>query len=167
MLDVAALYERYREQILRYLLRRCGDPELAEDLTQRTFLKAHQRAASYEDRGLPVSAWLYRIAGNLLIDHARRAKLRPAASLQLVGEQAAVTSDAGNDRQVASLELERVLERVLERLASPKQRQVIRLRFLKGMSIAQTSVETGISEDGVKKQQARGLVNLRRLLEAA
>lgn len=70
------LYERYVDRIYSYIYHRVGSAQDAEDLTARTFYKALEKLDTYEDRGLPFSAWLYRIAHNLAAnwhrDHGRR-----------------------------------------------------------------------------------------------
>jgi RNA polymerase sigma-70 factor (ECF subfamily) len=59
------VYERYFEQIYRFIFKRLGgDEAVAGDLAQQTFMKAMANLSKYEDRGLPFSAWLYRIAQN-------------------------------------------------------------------------------------------------------
>ncbi|MCZ6789836.1 MAG: sigma-70 family RNA polymerase sigma factor, partial [Chloroflexi bacterium] len=72
--EVAAfeqLYELFIDRIYRYLLYRVGDGHLAEDLTSAVFLKAWQSIEQYQERGVPFSAWLYRIARNAATDHFR------------------------------------------------------------------------------------------------
>lgn len=165
MLDVGALYAEHGQRIVRYLARRTGDPDLADDLAQEVWLRVHRAADTYAQRGdIPVTSWLYRIAANVHTDWYRREKARPPThSTDRVGELGAVTADAGGNRQLTLLEL----ETLLAQLQQPKQRQVIMLRFLRGLNIRETSAETGITENGVKKLQARALVNLRKLMEAA
>ncbi len=68
------LYERYHEPIFRYIYQRLNSKDDAFDIVQQTFLKAMQNLHRYEDRGLPFSAWLYRIAANELNDFFRANK---------------------------------------------------------------------------------------------
>ena len=70
------LYELYFERIYRYIALRVGSPFEAEDLTSETFLRAWEHLPSYRPRGVPISAWLFRIAVNLCRDHLRRVKVR-------------------------------------------------------------------------------------------
>jgi len=154
------LYERLAPGIHRYLLRHTqGHRAAAEDLTAEVFVKALARLHTYEFRGLPFSAWLYRIAHNHLIDHWRT---RPR---DMPGPSGAA--------DVADPVAERLLERALDRQAlagalarlPDHHRQVVALRFLRGCSIAETAAATGKTEDAVKKAQVRGLARLRRILE--
>ena len=70
------LYERYIERVYAYIYHRIGNAQDTEDLTARTFYRALDKLHTYEDRGLPFSAWLFRIAHNLVAnwhrDHSRR-----------------------------------------------------------------------------------------------
>jgi RNA polymerase sigma-70 factor (ECF subfamily) len=74
-----ALYERYVSRIYNYVYYRTGNQHDAEDLTARVFYRAMRRIRQYEDRGLPISAWLYRIAHNLVAnwhrDRGRRTEI--------------------------------------------------------------------------------------------
>ena len=156
------LYEQFAPEIRRYLLRQVhGRREAAEDLTEEVFVKALHRLGGYQARGLPFAAWLYRIARNHLIDHIRASRTRVVASL-----------DAAPDRPAADAEraLAGVLDRheLVEALArlSADQRRVVELRFLAGLSTAETARLVGKTEDAVKKLQARGLVRMRRIIEA-
>lgn len=71
-----ALYERYIDRVYAYIYHRVGNAQDTEDLTARTFYRALDKLHTYEDRGLPFSAWLFRIAHNLVAnwhrDHSRR-----------------------------------------------------------------------------------------------
>ena len=60
------LYDRYVERIFNYVYYRTSNTHDAEDLTERVFLRAIKHIEKYENRGLPISAWLYRIAHNLV-----------------------------------------------------------------------------------------------------
>ena len=69
------LYERYVDRIYSYIYYRVGNDEDAEDLTARTFFQALDKISAYEDRGAPFSAWLYRIAHNLVANlHRQRSR---------------------------------------------------------------------------------------------
>ncbi len=65
------LYERYVERIYNYVYYRTGNPHDAEDLTARVFQRAMNHIKNYTDRGVPFSAWLYRIAHNLVANWHR------------------------------------------------------------------------------------------------
>ena len=75
------LYEQYVERIFNYVYYRTGNQHDAEDLTARVFFRAMRRIPQYQERGLPVSAWLYRIAHNLVANWHRDRGRRPEISL--------------------------------------------------------------------------------------
>ena len=76
-----ALYERYVDNIYNYICYRTGNDQDAEDLTARTFYRALNHFPTYEDRGAPFSAWLYRIAHNLVANWDRDNSRRQIVSL--------------------------------------------------------------------------------------
>ena len=159
----ATLYEAYRPLVYRFLRRRLdGSDESVEDLTEDVFVKLFEKLDRYVERGLPFTAWLYRIAHNQLVDFVRTLPRHAAQPLDVVEDvpehQAAAEYHGVLDREV--------LEPALARLTAD-QRQAVELRFLKGMSVAETAATMGRSEEAVKKLQARALANLRRSLAEA
>jgi RNA polymerase sigma-70 factor (ECF subfamily) len=159
----ATLYEQYRPLVFRFLRRRLdGSEEVVEDLTEDVFVKLYEKLDRYIERGLPFTAWLYRIAHNQLVDYLRTLPRQTAQPLDAVADvpERQTTSEYSSvlDRQT--------LEPALARL-TPEQRQAVELRFLQGMSVAETAAAMGRSEEAVKKLQARALVNLRRALTPA
>jgi len=76
------LYERYVQRIYAYIYYRTGNNFDAEDLTERVFMRALRHIGSYSDRGLPFSAWLYRIAHNLVANWYRDNSRRKEISLE-------------------------------------------------------------------------------------
>ena len=155
----ALLYEAHAPTIYRFLRRRLTGPdELVADLTADVFVKAYEKLGGYQERGLPFSAWLYRIAHNQMIDHLRKHR-RVVCPLDEVGDLPEHAPEGATARVLDR----QILEPALARLTD-EQRAVVQLRFLGGFSVAQTAALLGRSEEAVKKLQARGLVNLRRLL---
>ena len=155
----AALYEEHAPTIYRFLRRRLTGPdELVADLTADVFVKAYEKLDGYQERGLPFSAWLYRIAHNQMIDHLRKHR-RVVCPLDEASDVPAHAPEGATARVLDR----QILEPALARLTD-EQRAVVQLRFLNGLSLAQTAAWMGRSEEAVKKLQARGLVNLRRLL---
>jgi RNA polymerase sigma-70 factor (ECF subfamily) len=78
---VTLLYGAHVESIFDYISYRVDSIELAEDLTSEVFLRMVRGLASYQDRGVPFRAWLYRIAANLIVDHYRERGKDPVASV--------------------------------------------------------------------------------------
>ena len=160
----ATLYEQYRPLVYRFLRRRLdGADETVEDLTEDVFVKLYEKLDRYVERGLPFTAWLYRIAHNQFVDYIRTLPRQATQPLDVVADvpEHQTSSEYRNvlDRQT--------LEPALARLTS-EQRQAVELRFLQSMSVAETAAKMGRSEEAVKKLQARALANLRRgLVETA
>jgi len=156
----ATLYEHYRPLIYRFLRRRFeGSDEVVEDLTEDVFVKLYEKLDRYVERGLPFTAWLYRIAHNQLVDYLRTLPRQAAQSLDVVAEM----PERRASSEYSSVLDRQTLEPALARL-TPEQRQAVELRFLQGMSVAETAAAMSRSDEAVKKLQARALVNLRRIL---
>ena len=156
----ASLYEQYSPLVYRFLRRRLdGADEVVEDLTEDVFVKVYEKIDRYVERGLPFTAWLYRIAHNQLVDYVRTLPRHTAHSLDLVAD---VPEHQASSEYRSVLDRE-TLEPAMARLTA-EQRQAVELRFLKGMSVAETAAQMGRSEEAVKKLQARALANLRRSL---
>jgi RNA polymerase sigma-70 factor (ECF subfamily) len=159
----AELYETYRPLVYRFLRRRLdGSDEVVEDLTEDVFVKVYEKLDRYVERGLPFTAWLYRIAHNHLVDYLRSLPRMTAQSLDDVTEVPEVAASAAYSRVLDRQSLEPAMARL-----TPEQRQAIELRFMEGMSVAETAKTMGRSDEAVKKLQARALANLRRHLMPA
>lgn len=87
------LVHRYERELYSYLRRYTGDPELAEDVFQATFLQVHQKAHLYQE-GRPVRPWLYTIATHQAVDAMRKAGRHQAVSLDARGQTGEMETDA-------------------------------------------------------------------------
>lgn len=146
-------FRRHHAQIHRYLQRRTGDPDRADDLVQEVFADA--AAALSRDDWQPSSmlAWLYTIAQRRFADEARR-RSRAAASVRLddLGEELAApeyASDAGC-----------ALRESLARLA-PGERRVLAMKLVRGLSFREIAGELNVSEAAAKMRVQRALTTLR------
>jgi RNA polymerase sigma-70 factor (ECF subfamily) len=154
------LYEAYSPLLFRFLRRRVdGSDEVVEDLTEDVFVKVYEKLDRYVERGLPFTAWLYRIAHNHLVDYLRSRPRYTAHSLDDVAEVAERHAPAAYGRVLDQQSLEPALARL-----TPEQRQAVEHRFLEGLSVAETAAAMSRSDEAVKKLQARALANLRRHL---
>ncbi len=152
------LYRRYVAQIYRYLYYRTGNHEDAEDLTARTFYRALRRFPHYIDRGAPFSAWLYRIAHNVVVNWIRDRQRRPTVPLESV----TVSSEEERDPHAiaeAREEREQLLQAV--RRLAPDRQQLLILKFVEGMSNAEIAEIMGRTEGAIKALYHRTLVALR------
>lgn len=156
------LYERYLGRIYTYIYYRTGNSEDAEDLTARVFFRAMRHIGNYRHRGLPFSAWLYRIAHNLVAnwhrDNSRRKEV-PLDDTLMIRHQ----GDHPEHELVINEERNRLLQ-VIRNLPADRQ-QLLILKFVEHMSNAQIGEIMGRSEGAVKSLYHRTLLNLRQEYE--
>lgn len=153
------LYEKYFEQIFRFVFRRLGgDEETAGDLTQQTFIKAMANMDRYTDKGLPFSSWLYRIAQNEVSMHFRSSK----KTVSITIEQQSVLSllDDVTSSHHMSLEEQEKLIRLLNELEQ-EQCDLVELRYFQGVSFKEISEIYNISEANAKMRVYRILEKLK------
>ena len=153
------LYEAYFDKIYRYVALRIGNKTEAEDMTQQVFLNALQSISSFKWRGIPFSAWLFRIAHNQVVDYLRKKTKQATAPL----DESLVSSDS-NPQLVAEhkLDIEQLVS-ATKRLTET-QREVISLRFAGELPIAQVAKVMGRSQGAVKALQHSAIVALRKAL---
>lgn len=152
------LYLKYLPGIYRYFYFRVGqNREVAEDLAEEVFFKAWEAWSSYQEKGLRFSAWLYRIAHNLLVDSYRSGKV----TVKL--DETFSVEDTNLERIVVEEE-RTVLFRAMQSL-SDDQKQVILLKFVEGFENSEISQITGKREDAIRALQHRALEKLREILE--
>ena len=152
------LYEIHFARVYAYIARRVRDRDRAEDLTSEVFHKALANLPGYEWRGVPFSAWLVRIAANLVIDQGKH-----AARERSSGEQGAEPSTKAEQED---LEERARLFRMVEELPS-EQRRVVFARIVEQRSIREIAQQLGKTEGAVKQLQFRALQKLRDRLEGA
>jgi RNA polymerase sigma-70 factor, ECF subfamily len=153
----APLYDRYLPRVYRYLRARTDSEEAAADLTQDVFLRALDALPSYQARGLPFSAWLFRIARNAVTDtHRRRRTHLPLDGPPSTHE----TTAADPETQTLRDDDLRDLRRLLAQL-DPAKRELLALRFAAGLTAPEIARVTGRSEAAVKKQMSRTLNQLK------
>ena len=158
---LTSLYDEYYNKIAHYAFVRIGDRAEAEDLAGEVFLKALESLKSYEERGVPMQAWLFRIAHNLVVDHLRKVTKRKTVSIDTVQVEAEAEADPAvlADRNI---ELEKVAG-AMEQL-TPEQREVLRLRFFGGLTSKEAGSILKKSDGAVREMQRAAVEKLRRLL---
>lgn len=156
---IVALYEQNKQQVYQYLYYQLGDMHTAEDLTTEVFIRAIQHLHRFRSGEGTVKAWLLRIARNLAIDHLR--KERGKLSVALLDEYC---DHALSPQQVAERTLSVDVLRTALHTLTNEQRDVIVLRFIDGLSIAETAQVMNKTESAIKNLQLRGLKALQRLL---
>lgn len=156
-----ALYERHVARIYNYIFYRTGNASEAEDLTARVFMRAQHNIPNFRDMGLPFSAWLYRIAHNLVAnwhrDNQRRNEISLDDDIKLVQK-----GDQPESTIIDSQEMDHLLQAI--RRLSPERQQLIILKFVEDMSNSEIGVIIGRSEGAVKSLYHRTLIELRQKL---
>jgi RNA polymerase sigma-70 factor (ECF subfamily) len=153
------LYHHHHPAIFRYLFYRTGERQTAEDLTGEVFLKMVQAIGAFNGGPGAFRAWLFQIARNLSIDHLRKIQAHPSQAI-------------GDELRASGLDPEHSTEKNLTEAAlctaltqlPDDQKDVILMRFVNGLPLAETARALHKSEDAVKGLQRRGLAALRESL---
>ncbi|NUR89264.1 MAG: sigma-70 family RNA polymerase sigma factor [Nonomuraea sp.] len=157
------LYDRYVDLVYRYIYFRVGSHPLAEDLTSETFLRALRRIGDFTWQGRDFGAWLVTIARNLVADHFKSGRYR----LEIpTGEVIDVPLDGSHipeNAVVTAIINDRVLRAVRD--LNPEQQECVVLRFLHGLSLAETALIMGKKSGAIKALQFRAIRSLARALK--
>lgn len=156
------LYQKYVTRIYNYVYFRTGNAAEAEDLTAKVFMRAMKHIRNYRDLGLPFSAWLYRIAHNLVAnwhrDNGRKKEIPLDDAVPLP-----VLSKHPESEVVKKEETDKLL-RIIRKLP-PERQQLIILKFVEQLSNAEIGAIMGKSEGAVKSLYHRTLTSLREKFE--
>lgn len=152
----AALYERNFHRVYAYVSKRVPSREEAEDITSEVFHQALAKIATFEWRGAPFAAWLFRIAANTITDRWRTAGK----------EITEAVADPPDENAAKDIERRALLFELVESLPED-QRRVVTMRFVEQKKIREIARELGRTEGAVKQLQFRALENLRARLEGA
>ena len=158
---LTSLYEHFFPKVYRYVHARLNNTEDAEDVTEEIFLRVIDNLGGFTWRGLPFGAWVFRIARNEVVSHVRCQKSRGATA-----ELTEFIPDYAPDHTlVVETEMAvQVVRTAIERLPEA-QRQVVMLRFLSGLSVAETAQTLGKTENNVKVLQHKAIAKLQTLVE--
>ena len=152
------IYERYVSRIYSYIFYRIGSEADAEDITSRVFYRAFGHIGNYVDKGVPFSAWLYRIAHNLIANWHRDSHRRKEVPIE---DQMELPARA--DHPERALEKSQEMELLLcgIRRLSPERQQLLILKFVEDYSNAEIGEIMGKSEGAIKSLYHRALIALR------
>ena len=151
------LYEKYFDQIFFYILRQTDDEALAGDLSSQTFVNALNSVKKYEFRGVPFSAWLYRIASNEVKKHYRKSKRKKVFSIEEVRVKELVDqSEEEWDEELIDKLVEFMKDLPEDML------QVLELRYFENKDFKEIAFILDITESGAKMRTYRGLDKLRK-----
>jgi RNA polymerase sigma-70 factor, ECF subfamily len=161
------LYDHYQASIYRFVYYRVGSVPLAEDLTSETFFRALRGMASFRWQGKDFGAWLTTIARNLTTDHFKAGRTRlEFATEDLSSHEGSLDDSTGPEdpeTTVVTALTNEILLAALTELPHDQQECLV-MRFLQGLSIAETATVLGRSEGAVKQLQLRAVRNLARRL---
>lgn len=150
------LYEKYFDRIFNYLYRQTDDDELAGDLCSQTFINALNNLSRYEMRGVPFSAWLYKIAGNEVNKHYRKTKGKKVFSLEEVKIKELVEqTDEPWDEELIQQMIQYMSDLPTDMI------QVLELRFFEDKDFKEIAFILDITESGAKMRTYRALDKLR------
>lgn len=154
------LYEKYYKSIFVFIYRRTGNEDLSADITSQVFLKALINIKKYVFKGVPFSAWLFRIAFNEINMYFRKNNAHRVVSLeqksisQIVMEVQEEDNTLGQQRMMAAL-----------KKLDGDDIQLIELRFFEKRSFAEIGVIIGITENNAKVKVYRILDKLKKVLK--
>ena len=157
---LVGLYNEYFDRIAHYIYVRIGDRHEAEDLAGEVFLRALESLKSYKERGIPMQAWLFRIAHNASVDYLRKKGRVTNVPIEEVTIMAREDPAAVAE---TNLEMEKVRE-AMQRL-TPEQREVVQLRFFGGLSSKDVGAILHKSDGAVREMQRAAVEKLRTLLD--
>jgi RNA polymerase sigma-70 factor (ECF subfamily) len=158
--DVAAIYDQYADRIYSYALRCCHNPTMAEDIVATTFQRALEHLPSFDWRGVPISAWLYRVASNQLAAHYRRRQTLPLDDTFYAAQP---DEDGGPEHRLVQGERGRDVCAAVATLPL-LQRQAIVLRYGHGLRFKEIALILGRSEGTIKQVVHRAHLKLRERL---
>ena len=153
------LYERYFNKIFRYIALKIGNSPEAEDMTQQVFLKSLQSISSYRWRDIPFSAWLFRIAHNLVVDYLRKKTRQPTASLENLPLAA-----EDDPQEMAMIRIDNERLKMATKQLTRSQQEVISLRFAGDLPIAEVARIMGKKPGAIKALQHSAVIALRKLM---
>lgn len=157
--ELACLYGEYYDKISRYAAVHIGNRTDAEDIAGDVFLKALESLGSYEHRGIPMQAWLFKIAHNLVVDYLRKMSKRKTVDIDNVTVR---SNDSPEVIAEEKIEVERV-KIAMEQLTR-EQREVLSLRFFGELTSKETASIMGKSDGAVREMQRAATSKLRILL---
>jgi RNA polymerase sigma-70 factor (ECF subfamily) len=154
-----ALFDSCYPRLARYAYARIGNHTDAEDIASEVFMRALESLDSYQERGLPMEAWLFRIAHNLVVDRFRR-----ATRFERVDEPVEGLPDLPDPAHIAEERLMMADVRTAMDRLTPEQRDVVALRFFAGLASKEVAAALNKSDGAVREMQRAALEKLRGLL---
>ena len=152
------IFQRHYHRVYVFVFCRVGDVTAAEDLTADVFVEAWKGIDRFSYRGVPLIAWLYRIAHNLLADFLEKRRKSRTQPLEEGPREVADPRD-----EAESVALWDMVSNAFKKLTR-EQQMVLVSRFLEGLSVAETAALLGKNENAVKALEFRALKSVRKIL---
>lgn len=160
----AGLYDLYLDQVYGFVYNRVRDRELAEDLTSDVFLRALRSVERFTWQGVDIGAWLITIARNRITDHFKSARARLERPTDEMSEPREPTpKDDDPERAALGRDESAALARAIDDLAHD-HREVIELRFVRGLSVSETAAAMDRTDGAIKALQYRALKGLAQIV---
>lgn len=157
------LYDKYFDQIYRYVYRRVSDKDTVHDLVSQTFYDALAHIKSFEWRGFPFSSWLYKIAHNNVLKWYREQSKGQKVGLDEISELADQNPDQSEKASVEEVQAE--VQSVLEQLDA-EEREIVRLKFFEEVSNIEIAEIMGLSANHIGVKVFRILKKVKLLLKS-
>lgn len=156
----ASLYDKYYEQIFRYIYQRVDDKEQAFDATQQVFIKAMESLYKYEFRGVPFASWLYRIASSE-VNNVYRAQKQRTINIDSVGVY-------GMMEEMEETKIDKYHDKIVEIIGQElpeDELQLIEMRFFEKRSFKEIGEILEITENNAKVKTYRILEKLKKVIK--
>ena len=155
----AVMYDRYYEQIFRFIYQRVDDKDVAFDTTQQVFVKAIEKLKDYEYRGVPFASWLYRVALNEINQLFRQNEKCRTINIE-TGEVYGIIDELQEEP------LEKYYEAMVNTISTlpEDELQIIEMRFFEKRSFKEIGLIYNITENNAKVRLYRILEKLKRSL---
>lgn len=157
----APLYDKYYEQIFRYIYQRLDDKEAAFDTTQQVFLKAMDNLLKYEFRGVPFSSWLYRIAYSEVNDLFRAEKYVRTVNIDSIAVYTII-------EEIQETKIEQYHDKIVQIISEQLEEdelQLIEMRFFEKRSFKEIADILNITENNAKVKTYRILDKLKKIIK--
>lgn len=157
----AVLYDKYYEQIFRFIYQRLDDKEQAFDATQQVFVKALENLHKYEFRGVPFASWLYRIASSEVNNLFRSQKAQRTVNIDSV-------SIYGIIEEIQESKIEEYHDKIVTIIAEKLEEdelQLIEMRFFEKRSFKEMGEILEITENNAKVKTYRILDKLKKIIK--
>ena len=159
----ALLYDRYVDQIFGYVYHRVGHRQTAEDLVGDVFLRALRRISTFKWQGVDFGAWLMTIARNRVHDHFKSARFRLEATVEEVFDTPVQGHPDDPEQALLTADVTQQVHDAIRQLKG-EQAEVLYLRFIQHLNVAETAAVMGKTDGAIKALQYRALKSLAKLM---